>query len=81
MVLIFIRICISVTHVTACSPLCDSRGSPTHGGMHIRLRRPTGIAVVYSCESGYKLKGATLAVCIQGRWTHPLPTCEKIDIG
>lgn len=61
-------------------PICDSRGSPAHGGMHIRLRRPTGIAVIYSCESGYKLQGPTLAVCIQGKWTHPLPTCEKIFV-
>lgn len=69
-----------IVHESECNPLCDSRGSPTNGGMHIRLRRPTGIAVVYSCESGYKLQGATLAVCIQGRWTHPLPTCQKIVI-
>ena len=51
---------------------CPSLDNPENG-----LVRVTGSNAVYSCNSGYKLKGSSQRSCVGGHWLGQSPVCTK----
>ena len=54
---------------------CGDPGIPNNGN-RIITTLTVGSTVVFTCDSGYKLSGATTTRCENtGQWSAPLPTC------
>ena len=59
--------------------LCPPPLSPHHGNFSSAPDNlyQVGIAVAYTCEQGYVLKGHVISFCTQsGTWSHKTPTCK-----
>ena len=58
--------------VTACYPLLEA---PENGQRFIIPENGFPKYISFSCDSNYVLKGTSLAICINGKWSSSTPTC------
>ncbi|KAJ8978205.1 hypothetical protein NQ317_014721 [Molorchus minor] len=76
-------VCLPSGNWSAPFPVCESIECGEVGGVlgdHLKVlvvSREVGGKAIFSCESGYGLRGPTETVCqTSGDWATPFPTCE-----
>jgi len=58
---------------------CPEPSVPSNGQV-IGLQRKNGDTIRYECDLGYEMVGQSYAICENGAWNSPTPSCNcKFD--
>ncbi|XP_039264718.2 uncharacterized protein LOC120340508 [Styela clava] len=68
---------------TKCTKYCKNLRAPNNGIVYpTRCKTDDNYeenVCQFQCESGYVLSGASSLVCSNGNWSHPLPSCIRLN--